>query len=167
MNKKIYVIKAGIWCKIGISNNPEKRVCSISTSCPIPPELAFESRQYDIKRARVIEREVHRSLIDKQSNGEWFEVAPEEAIEQCKKHIDEYNLYDESEKQVRKRICAIWRPKPELFTLEEAKRIAYSFSQRGFKKEYCIEKHIPFPYVKIWRKKLNRSLKKYHELPDL
>lgn len=155
MTKKIYVIKAGIWCKIGISNNPEKRVCSISTSCPLPPSVVFSSALYPTEIAIIIERHIHIHLAEKQSNNEWFEITIEEAIDVCGQYIKKFP----HEKY------KAWIPKPQLFDLEEARKIVYNTDYKVFNKKYCGEKYIPLPHTKGWKKKLIRSLKKYHGIP--
>lgn len=165
--KKIYIIQAGKWCKIGISEDPFKRLSSISTSCPIPPRVGFTSEFYPPKTARLIERELHTELFDLQSNGEWFEISIGRAIEECKKLIKEYQEFNDSLKVNRKKLSKTWKPNPSLFSIEEAKIVAYGFSAKGFTKNFCIKKEIPFPFVKNWRKRLNKSLKKHYNLPNL
>lgn len=67
-------------CKIGISNSVEFRLAGLQTACPFkidtPYYFQFPSRHI----AREIERSFHMTQKRHQLQGEWFDLAPIEAI---------------------------------------------------------------------------------------
>ncbi len=71
-NKLIYIISSGDFFKIGISNNPQKRLKTIQTSAPQP---AFLRKIYNPScLARNLEAEAHRRLDKFRARGEWFDI---------------------------------------------------------------------------------------------
>lgn len=56
--------------KIGISNNPEKRLKGLQTGFPYSLEIIKTIRSSNV---RDLERRVHGSLDDYRLNGEWFD----------------------------------------------------------------------------------------------
>ena len=67
--QKVYIIKAGNFYKIGISNDVKKRLRSIQTAnaqkCTIIATL-------ECQNAQAKELEIHRYLSEFRANGEWF-----------------------------------------------------------------------------------------------
>jgi hypothetical protein len=55
--------------KIGISNNPEKRLQALQTGSPHKLEILKTQETND---ARKLERELHETFADFRLNGEWF-----------------------------------------------------------------------------------------------
>lgn len=71
-NKKyIYIVKADIYTKIGITNNIANRMCSIQTCNPFVVELIFA---LEIKDALATEQKIHLSLNEYNVLGEWFKL---------------------------------------------------------------------------------------------
>ena len=68
----VYLIKAGPYVKIGVAENPEKRIKEISTGCPFKPEI-IATKQLG-KLCYLVERYLHIKYVDKGTNGEWFEL---------------------------------------------------------------------------------------------
>lgn len=67
----IYLFRAGNLYKIGISNNPERRLQDFSTS-PVPVEFVWASQVED---AKDIEKQLHKTFRQKCIRGEWFELS--------------------------------------------------------------------------------------------
>ena len=68
----LYLIKAGPYVKIGVAENPNKRLKEISTGCPFKPEIVA-TKQFG-KLCYLVERYLHIQYADKCTNGEWFEL---------------------------------------------------------------------------------------------
>lgn len=75
--QKVYVISSGDAVKIGISNNPEKRLQSLQTSNP--NKLSLEAC-FDAEDAQMVEWKSHLALRANRLAGEWFSVSAERAI---------------------------------------------------------------------------------------
>lgn len=100
-NKEIYLMfipELNI-CKIGLSNNSEKRIKQIQTGCPYQINL---TKIYKSKIASKIERILHRQFksnkIDDQEynlQGEWFNLDIEQIInfESTCRQLEENILY--------------------------------------------------------------------------
>lgn len=69
----IYVIRAGTFCKIGISRNMRSRLGDYQIHCPLPVSVAFTTDAPDVA---ALERAVHQSLILHRAHGEWLRVSP-------------------------------------------------------------------------------------------
>lgn len=69
----VYLFRAqnGLY-KIGISNNPAKRLASLATG-PVAIELAWSRR---FENAKSAERDLHIRFSDKRVRGEWFALEP-------------------------------------------------------------------------------------------
>lgn len=78
MNNFVYIITSDKYCKVGITNDPYRRLKDISTGCPIKPSLYFFKR---VENAKLIESRTHNVLKQYKTNGEWFEISPEECKE--------------------------------------------------------------------------------------
>jgi len=75
MTDKLYLILARSLerAKIGLSNDPERRLKELQTGSPVPLELfAF---QYS-KRAKAREAELHKKFKNRHLHGEWFDLKP-------------------------------------------------------------------------------------------
>lgn len=73
----VYVIGAGDrYSKIGVSHDPQRRIKSIATGCPLPAVLHYASPPMPVQRARLVEKVVHEALRDFRTAGEWFAVCP-------------------------------------------------------------------------------------------
>lgn len=72
MKQKLYIIKADKYRKVGISENPEKRLIGVQVGCPLHCVL---EANYDIPDADKMEKRVHRILKKYNTSGEWFECS--------------------------------------------------------------------------------------------
>ena len=82
--KKLYLIYARDVgrVKIGLSNDPTKRLKQLQTGSPVELELfAFKNYQ----NAHVKESELHQRFQNKRVHGEWFELEPLDYIDLLKK----------------------------------------------------------------------------------
>lgn len=77
----IYVISCtdsdGPLCKIGIANEPVKRLRQLSTASP--HQLRLEMCRHT-EHARTVEGLAHQRFADERRNGEWFALRPFTAI---------------------------------------------------------------------------------------
>lgn len=72
----LYVMQVQVgehsWMKVGISNDPERRIISVQGGCPIPILdvwcVRFKTRTY----AELAEAQIHGKLAESFSCGEWF-----------------------------------------------------------------------------------------------
>lgn len=76
--KAVYLMKAGNNYKVGVSNNPQRRLEDILRHRP-DVELIAHSKQMPAKDALSIERKLHETLKKRNLVGEWFILHPEEA----------------------------------------------------------------------------------------
>lgn len=66
-------------CKVGVSDNPDKRAAALSTGSPVPLRVA-ETYRFDTRHeALAMEQEFHQSYALWRLNGEWFDVEFEAA----------------------------------------------------------------------------------------
>lgn len=66
-------------CKVGISDDPYKRVASLSTGSPVRLRVA-EVYMFDTRSAALaMEQRFHSSYAEWRMNGEWFDVDFEDA----------------------------------------------------------------------------------------
>ena len=81
INTYLYVIAASPEgpCKIGFSANPEKRVRQLQTGHAYLLKLQY-SQVVPNHEARRIEKQIHRTIGYRRSQGEWFSVTVDEAI---------------------------------------------------------------------------------------
>ena len=64
--------------KIGFSSTPEKRLKSLQTGYPSPLKLYYQ-REIESTKVRLMEDIVHKSIKHLKTNGEWFNITPEDA----------------------------------------------------------------------------------------
>lgn len=67
--------------KVGISNNPRKRLATIATACPFPIELVFAFECPNLEIARYMEKMFHETRGDHHLHGEWFDYQPAIALQ--------------------------------------------------------------------------------------
>lgn len=65
--------------KIGFSKEPQKRLKSLQTGHPFKLSLLYTKEVSD-QEVKNIEKQIHRVIGYKKSNGEWFNISLEEAI---------------------------------------------------------------------------------------
>lgn len=75
----IYVMKSNDWCKIGISENPDRRGKSISAHNPHSVELMHSRVTFDDKK---VERRAHKiaTSLGYERHYEWFNCCPDDAV---------------------------------------------------------------------------------------
>ena len=91
---KLYIVTCGIAHKIGISNDPEGRLCGIQTGCPYKAELV---KVYDYGEADALcaERWLHGTFRNFNTYGEWFDAPLEKILFIADRLWDMYNIrYD-------------------------------------------------------------------------
>jgi hypothetical protein len=76
----IYVIGTDTQQKIGISQNPQKRVKQLQTGNHSNLTLHHTIEVPD-HRAEVIERHMHKEMSHKKLKGEWFNMTKDEAVD--------------------------------------------------------------------------------------
>lgn len=68
-------------CKLGFSDNPNRRVKQLQTGYPTTLSLKFFSEtDYSKIHARKLEKFLHRDLNAYKLSGEWFNISDEMAI---------------------------------------------------------------------------------------
>lgn len=65
--------------KVGISDNPQKRLSQLTTGSPFKMRIEHSFAAPSRKAAEDIERGFHRVYADKRGNGEWFKMKPHAA----------------------------------------------------------------------------------------
>lgn len=70
--KKVYLIAAGPYVKLGNSHDPASRLSAIGTGCPEKPVLVCSSELMD--NAQKVERGLHDRLVNYRTHGEWFRL---------------------------------------------------------------------------------------------
>lgn len=80
VSKQIYIFKNTLYpiVKIGMSDNPSKRMGTIECAAGFPLELAYESEP--ITRPQLTEKLIHKRLKEYRTRGEWFSISVEDAI---------------------------------------------------------------------------------------
>lgn len=82
-------------CKIGVSNNVDKRIKEIQCSCPFEVEVLIT---YAVSDDYLIERALHNKYDEHRLNGEWFNLS---AITEINEGVNENDLktflFDNSE----------------------------------------------------------------------
>jgi site-specific recombinase XerD len=71
--------------KIGLSNSPSKRMPTLQTGNPRKLKMVAK---FKCENMTSFERLTHRHFADRHLNGEWFDVAPNEAIEAIKNYLE-------------------------------------------------------------------------------
>ena len=63
------------WYKIGISDNPDRRIGSIQTGCPVPIRIALV---IETDQAAELERLLHRRYAGRCISREWFALTADD-----------------------------------------------------------------------------------------
>jgi predicted GIY-YIG superfamily endonuclease len=75
----VYIIASGDCVKIGVSNNPLRRLEDMFSGMPYPPLIVatrlFPSRE----RAFAMEKRLHQLFREHRTNGEWFRMSAQHA----------------------------------------------------------------------------------------
>lgn len=75
----VYVASDGQRTKIGVASNPHRRMTGLRTASPLV--ALVHARQFDSRsQAVAAERALHAHFAEQRVAGEWFAVAPEEAV---------------------------------------------------------------------------------------
>lgn len=69
--------------KIGFSKDPERRLRQLQTAQPVQLFIHY-SEPVMVKKAKFVEKAVHRALAYKTLRGEWFSIEINEAILEVK-----------------------------------------------------------------------------------
>ena len=69
--------------KIGITNNPDRRLKNIQTGHPKKLKIHYKEEIPD-SQVRLLEQNIHRVIKRYQSHGEWFDIDLEQAIAEVK-----------------------------------------------------------------------------------
>lgn len=75
---KIYLLSAGDFIKIGVTNDVVRRTKTLQAGCPFPI-VALSIRSVPTVVAFQVERRVHAALKPHQAHGEWFRADAAEA----------------------------------------------------------------------------------------
>lgn len=76
----VYVLICGGFVKIGIAAKVSARVEHRQLAGPMPIEVAFERQFQTRTNARLVERSLHARFGAQRLHGEWFDMAPGDAI---------------------------------------------------------------------------------------
>jgi hypothetical protein len=81
----VYLMRSGDWYKVGVANNPEKRLGTLQTGNPIPINIIQYSGciHWQQRDAFSAERRIHATASLKATArlGEWFLFSEQESIE--------------------------------------------------------------------------------------
>lgn len=121
--KSVYVMKSGSAYKIGVSENPERRLRGLQIgNCDI--KLVYKSEL--LKNAYTIESALHKKYCDCALGREWFSVEDEKRlVEDVCKLIDEIGNYEiESDLSKQQTGCSmddllLWMLAPQKRKLDE------------------------------------------------
>ena len=83
MSKKLYIIQADKYIKIGISTRPNHRIKDLQIACPIKLKLRWTKDIPKNMKDIIVESECHKALREFHARGEWFECSTQEAIDVC------------------------------------------------------------------------------------
>lgn len=164
MRSFVYIISASVYCKVGRSNNPTKRLSEIATGCPVVPCL---EHFVECEMAEHVEALSHSLLDAYRSNGEWFRVSVDDAkqaVEQARKLAGgSLSQWSKStlEKAI-KRTPRKWSPNPELFTRTQAAAFIRKQGTRGCTREVVNRFGIPWPLPKRWQMRTKNALASYY-----
>src|SRR5262245_27010827 len=68
----LYLFRGGDLWKVGISNNPQKRLATINAHSPIEVEL---HSWIEVPMPYWVEQDIHRILCKRRDHGEWFRLS--------------------------------------------------------------------------------------------
>jgi len=89
LQKKLFILKPGKYIyliqlgdteiyKIGISNDPHRRIKQLQSKCPIPLKLIFTNFGHDYEFA---EKYLHSHFRHQRIKGEWFKLSAEDILQ--------------------------------------------------------------------------------------
>ncbi len=76
----VYIIACGDCVKIGISNNPEKRLETLITGMSDLPRIVATREFASRKDALDVETDMHRWFGRSRTRGEWFRISVRQAM---------------------------------------------------------------------------------------
>jgi len=76
----LYLIQGGLFFKIGITKDIQKRLGHLQTSCPMPLKVI---KSWQLDEARIVERHLHKLFQEYQTSGEWFLLPEAEVLQLC------------------------------------------------------------------------------------
>lgn len=88
--------------KIGVANNPEKRLSQLQTGSSGELRL-FHSEPCEADKASEVERRIHQELRPHRKKGEWFSIAVEQAVFEVTHGRIRWEADEEVEMLVRRR----------------------------------------------------------------
>lgn len=84
----IYFIKAGKYLKIGMSDDPEKRLTQLQTGSPLELVLSDKVKVRSESEAKAVESAMHIHFRDNRIKGEWFRgVSSGKAAKVCREMV--------------------------------------------------------------------------------
>jgi hypothetical protein len=96
----VYIIECGGLFKVGMSENPKKRIQNMLTSLPFKVDIVECIRFRSAYFARLAEKEIHLSLknLSLHLSGEWFTEIDYFSIEKCRLNLSgvTQNIFDHS-----------------------------------------------------------------------
>lgn len=75
----VYIVRAGGRYKIGMANDPTKRIKTLQTGSPDVIQPVFVAK---VEEPSVAEKRLHSLLATKRGSGEWFELKAED-VDTC------------------------------------------------------------------------------------
>lgn len=100
--KFIYIITSELgFLKIGIAIDVEKRRRQLSTASPVKLRIYKKFSILTKMRASSIETLIHHKLRNFRANGEWFNIAPEDAVDVIEKVIAAADLIKDAAAEIK------------------------------------------------------------------
>ena len=93
----LYIIQSKEYLKIGIANNPRKRLRTLQTGNP--HKLKILNKYYCIRNANEIEKKVHYLLKPYHVRGEWFKCTFNDADTAIKECIQRYGAETDDQRE--------------------------------------------------------------------
>ncbi|PHR55944.1 MAG: hypothetical protein COA43_14590 [Robiginitomaculum sp.] len=90
----VYFIRAGIYTKIGVAKNIQRRMEQLQTGNPLELRLTCSIQMSSIKSAFYFERLLHDELMDKHKHGEWFFIKDTKVKDIISKFSENHDLFD-------------------------------------------------------------------------
>lgn len=90
--------------KIGISNDPDRRVRQLQTGHAEPLRVLHREPVGDAARAKAFETLIHRNVAHLRRRGEWFAMSGEQAVKQVLFAVMTYDDIDDLPGKVRRRL---------------------------------------------------------------
>tara|TARA_R100000951_G_scaffold116765_2_gene130551 strand:+ start:649 stop:1080 length:432 start_codon:yes stop_codon:yes gene_type:complete len=90
----VYFIRAGIYTKIGVAKNIQRRMEQLQTGNPLELRLTCSIQMPSIKSAFHFEKLLHDELMDKHKHGEWFFIKEAKVKNIISKFSENHDLFD-------------------------------------------------------------------------